>query len=57
MAITDWKDATGRSLPGALGYFLLTGQVAIPTADSVDEGLNPDMIEPLKVDCAAPPTD
>ncbi len=47
MAITDWKDATGRSLPGALGYFLLTGQVAIPTADSVDEGLNPDLIEPL----------
>lgn len=47
MAITDWKDATGTSLPGALGYFLLTGQVAIPTADSVDEGLNPDLIEPL----------
>lgn len=47
MAITDWKDATGRSLPGALGYFLLTGQIAIPTADSADEGLNPDLIEPL----------
>nr|DAJ99648.1 MAG TPA: hypothetical protein [Caudoviricetes sp.] len=47
MAITDWKDATGTSVPGALGYFLLTGQVAIPTADSVDEGLNPDLIEPL----------
>ncbi|STY84706.1 hypothetical protein [Mobiluncus mulieris] len=47
MAITDWKDATGQNLPAALPYFRLTGQVAIPTADSPDPGLNPDVIEPI----------
>lgn len=45
MAITDWKDATGASLPGALDYFTLTGQIAIPSADSEDSGLNPDIID------------
>ncbi|EEZ90371.1 hypothetical protein HMPREF0578_0277, partial [Mobiluncus mulieris 28-1] len=47
MAITNWKDATGQNLPAALPYFRLTGQVAIPTADSPDPGLNPDVIEPI----------
>lgn len=47
MATTDWKDATGRSLPDALDWVRLTGQVAIPVADSADSGVNPDMFEPV----------
>ena len=45
MAVTDWKDAMGRSLPDALSWFRLTGQVVIPTTDSADEDLNPNLIE------------
>lgn len=45
MAILDWKDATGRSIPAALDYFTLTGQIGLPVADTADEGEEPNLLE------------
>lgn len=45
MAILDWKDATGRSIPAALDYFTLTGQIGLPVADTADGGEEPNLLE------------
>ena len=45
MAILDWKDATGRSIPAALDYFTLTGQIGLPVADTADGDEEPNLLE------------